>query len=81
MICNNDATELCMTKGQEGFVAGWTTIQGPQNQLYLDILFVKLADPPTNVKFEGLPENIVLVKCRGKGTNVIGIYFGIFIMK
>ena len=59
MIRNNDATELCMTKGQEGFVVGWNTIQGPQNQLCLDTLFVKLADPPTNVKFEGLPENVV----------------------
>ena len=59
MIRNNDATELCMTKGQEGFVAGWTTIHGPQNQLCLDTLFVKLSNPPSNVKFEGLPENIV----------------------
>jgi hypothetical protein len=30
MIKNNDATELCITKGQEGFVAGWNAIKGPQ---------------------------------------------------
>src|ERR1700733_4099859 len=59
MIRNNDATELCMTKGQEAFVAGWTTIKGSQDQLCLDTLFAKLSNPPTNVKFEGLPENIV----------------------
>jgi hypothetical protein len=29
MIRNNDATELCITKGQEGFVAGWQDKLGP----------------------------------------------------
>jgi hypothetical protein len=26
MICNNDATELCITKGQETIVVGWDSI-------------------------------------------------------
>ncbi|KAF8811674.1 hypothetical protein BYT27DRAFT_7088969 [Phlegmacium glaucopus] len=32
MIRNNDATELCITKGQEAYVVGWDAIQGPQGQ-------------------------------------------------
>ena len=28
MIRNNDATELCITKGQEGFVVGWQSEKG-----------------------------------------------------
>ena len=59
MIRHNDATELCITKGQEGFVAGWITIQGPDNQVCLETLFVRLSNPPSNVQFEGLPENVV----------------------
>ena len=59
MIRNNDATELCITKGQEGFVAGWQTIKGPFNQLVLETLFVRLDNPPTQVQFDGLPVNVV----------------------
>jgi hypothetical protein len=59
MIRNNDATELCMTKGQEGTVAGWCSAVGPQGQQILDVLFVKLINPPSPVQFEGLPENVV----------------------
>jgi hypothetical protein len=29
MIRNNDATELCITKGQEGYVVGWQSSDGP----------------------------------------------------
>ena len=48
MIRNNIATELCMTKGQEGFVYGWQSqlIDGVNT---LDTLFVQLHDPPTSV--------------------------------
>src|SRR4029077_4767647 len=49
MIRNNIATELCMTKGQEGFMYGWQSrlINGVNT---LDMLFVQLSDPPTPVK-------------------------------
>jgi len=59
MIRANFATELCITKGQEGHVYGWQSTKGTKGQRVLDVLFVKLANPPSNVQFEGLPENIV----------------------
>ena len=45
MIRNNDATELCITKGQEGFVVGWKSSSGPHQQCVLDTVFVKLDKP------------------------------------
>ncbi|KAI5885483.1 uncharacterized protein SCHCODRAFT_02475478, partial [Schizophyllum commune H4-8] len=59
MIRANSATELCMTKGQEGTVYGWTETTGTLGQPVLNTLFVKLIDPPTNVNLPGLPENVV----------------------
>ena len=59
MLRNNDATELCITKGQEGTVAGWQSYVGPHGKLVLDTLFVQLKKPPCVVKFDGLPENVV----------------------
>ena len=61
MIRYNYATELCMTRGQEGYVAGWQTKKGLRNQDVLDVLFVELKDPPTEVCIDGLPKNIVPV--------------------
>jgi hypothetical protein len=59
MIRTNYATELCMTRGQEGYVYGWQTITGSQGQRMLDTLFVKLKTPPTTIQIDGLPENVV----------------------
>jgi hypothetical protein len=59
MIRNNDATELCITKGQEGFVAGRTSHKGVHGKEVLDTLFVKLDKPAKFVKIDGLPENVV----------------------
>ena len=59
MLRNNDATELCLTKGQEGTVAGWQSYVGPHGKLVLDTLFVRLTNPPHTVNFAGLPENVV----------------------
>ena len=61
MIRYNYATEICMTRGQEGFVYGWQSKQGSNGQVMLDTLFVKLKDPPTSVQVPGLPVNIVPV--------------------
>jgi hypothetical protein len=61
MIRYNYATELCMTRGQEGFVHGWQSKKGSRGQLVLDTLFVKLKDPPANIQLDGLPENVVPV--------------------
>ncbi|KDR67899.1 hypothetical protein GALMADRAFT_79067 [Galerina marginata CBS 339.88] len=63
MIRNNDATELCITKGQEGTVVGWQAETGPHGKRVLDTLFVKLIKPAKKIKIPGLPENVVpLVK-------------------
>jgi hypothetical protein len=59
MLRNNVATELCMTKGQEGTVYAWHESQGPRGQPILEVLFVKLTNPPQPVKFDNLPENVI----------------------
>jgi hypothetical protein len=59
MIRNNYATEMCIKKGQEGFVVGWQSCPGHYKQHTLDTLFVELKDPPKIVKIPGLPENVV----------------------
>jgi hypothetical protein len=59
MIRHNDATELCITKGQEGFVAGWDSCTGPHGKEVLLTLFVKLDKPPKDIQIPGLPLNVV----------------------
>ena len=59
MIRHNFATELCITKGQEGYVYGWQSTVGSKKQRILDTLFIKLKNPPSSVQFDGLPENVV----------------------
>ena len=59
MICNNNATELCITKGQEGFVVGWQSAKEPSGQNIIDTLFVKLDNLAKTIKLDGLPENFV----------------------
>ena len=41
----NDATELCITKGQEGHVVGWKSGIGSRGQLVLETLYVKVDRP------------------------------------
>jgi hypothetical protein len=71
MIRNNDATELCITKGQEGFVVGWQSIKGPHGKRVLDTLFVKLDNPPQLVQIPGLPDNVVPIVKNTKTINCI----------
>ncbi|PPQ65718.1 hypothetical protein CVT26_000335 [Gymnopilus dilepis] len=59
LIRNNDATELCITKGQPAVVVGWDARTLPGGKEALNTLFVRLVDPPKDVCFEGLPKNIV----------------------
>ncbi|KAJ7933431.1 hypothetical protein B0H13DRAFT_1856207 [Mycena leptocephala] len=59
MLRANDATEMCMTKGQEGVVCGWHASEGPAGQQVLETLFVRLINPPRNIKIADLPENVV----------------------
>lgn len=55
----NVATELCITNGQEGTVAWWTSSTGAKGQKILETLFVHLTNPPTDVSFDGLPINVI----------------------
>jgi hypothetical protein len=59
MIRCNVATELCMTKGQEGMVHGWRSVKGSRGQEVLDTLFVKLTNPPSSIQFDGLDKNVI----------------------
>src|SRR6201995_92200 len=68
MIRHNDATELCITKGQESTVAAWQSHEGPYGKQILDTLFVKLTNPPNPVKFDGLLLNVVLIVKRAMAT-------------
>ena len=56
MIRYNLATELCITKGQEGFVYDWIEGVGKKGQRIIRVLFVKLQNPPFSVKLSDLPE-------------------------
>ncbi|KAJ7133230.1 hypothetical protein C8R44DRAFT_560222, partial [Mycena epipterygia] len=69
MIRNNDATELCITKGQEGLVMGWQEATGNAGQRILDTLFVKLIKPPQDVTVDGLPVNVVALTRATKKLN------------
>ncbi len=59
MIRVNSATELCIMKGQEATVHSWRDTVGTRGQRVLDVLFVTLMNPPTEVRIPGLPINVV----------------------
>ncbi|KAF8880327.1 hypothetical protein BD779DRAFT_1422597, partial [Infundibulicybe gibba] len=59
MIRTNSATELCITRGQEGLVYGWQAEIGSRGQNVLGVLFVRLVNPPQQVQFDDLPRNVV----------------------
>ena len=59
IIRNNDATELCMTNGQEGFVSGWQSSKAGHGKRVPDTLFIQLNNPPKLVQIPGLPDNVV----------------------
>ncbi len=59
MIRTNSATELCITKGQEATVYAWTEGTGSHGKRILEVLFVSLVCPPSEVQVPGLPPNVV----------------------
>ena len=63
MIKCNAATELCITNGQEATVVWWQSKLGSKEQLMLDTLFLELKNPPSQVKIDGLRENVVPLTC------------------
>ena len=75
MIRNNDATELCITKGQEGFVAGWKDKKGPHGKHVLETLFVKLDKPTKVIQIPGLPQNVVPIVMATKSVECIFVKY------
>ena len=59
MIRTNVATELCITNGQEGTVAGWQADHSPDNRPILDVLYVQLTNAPRPIQLPGLPLDVV----------------------
>ncbi|KAJ3541028.1 hypothetical protein NMY22_g4056 [Coprinellus aureogranulatus] len=61
LIRHNEATELCMTRGQEGRVVGWSSVKLPKrpDRRSLDVLYIELIRPPHIVKLPHLPKNVV----------------------
>lgn len=59
MIRNNDATELCITKGQEAYVVGWDAIEGARGCNVLETLYLQLKNPPKTIKLPDLPDNVI----------------------
>jgi hypothetical protein len=59
MIRNNDATELCITKGQEAYVVGWDAIENSKGQKILETLYLELKNPPKLIELPYLPRNVI----------------------
>jgi hypothetical protein len=80
MIRNNEATELCITKGQEAVVIGWDSFEGLYGRQVLETLFVHLISPPKNIQLADLPSNVVSlmkisssIQCKTKSDQSIRI--------
>lgn len=66
MLRCNDATELCITKGQQGTVLDWDESIGSHGLPVLETVYVSISTPPDGVdgkprviQFPGLPQNVV----------------------
>jgi hypothetical protein len=61
IIRYNEATELCITRGQEARVIGWSqrNFSKSDNRKVLDVLYLELISPPQTVKLPNLPVNVV----------------------
>ena len=59
MIRNNAATEMGITKGQEATVYAWNSCKSKDGRDVLDTLFVELTNPPSPIKLDNLPLNVI----------------------
>ncbi|KAL4263449.1 ATP-dependent DNA helicase [Pleurotus pulmonarius] len=59
VLRHNYATELCMTKGQDAVMVDWDFSISDNGVHALDTLYVRLQDPPREVRIAGLPTNVV----------------------
>jgi hypothetical protein len=80
MIRNNEATELCVTKGQEAVVVGWDASSGPYEHQILETLFVQLVNPPKDVQLADLPKNVIpltktvsSIQCKARSDQLLQI--------
>ena len=80
MIRNNEATELCVTKGQEAVVVGWDVSDGPYDRQVLETLFVQLINPPKDVQLADLPMNVIpltktmsSIQCKARSDQLLQI--------
>jgi len=80
MIRHNEATELCITKGQEAVVVGWDAVAGPYGRQVLETLFIQLLKPPKDVQLADLPMNVVpltkltnSVQCKARSDQLLQI--------
>ncbi|KDQ25378.1 hypothetical protein PLEOSDRAFT_1011016, partial [Pleurotus ostreatus PC15] len=67
----NDATELCMTKGQEAMVLDWDSNKSTTGEDILQTLYVKLINPPKVITIRGLPENVVPIVRRSSSVTCV----------
>ncbi|KAJ3753344.1 hypothetical protein EV360DRAFT_53631 [Lentinula raphanica] len=72
IICHNFATELSITKGQKGSVYAWHTGQGNFGQQVIETVFVLLDNPPSDIKLQDLPLNVVPIS-RRKTTGYVAL--------
>ncbi|KIY61017.1 hypothetical protein CYLTODRAFT_326086, partial [Cylindrobasidium torrendii FP15055 ss-10] len=70
MIRYNLATELNITKGQQGTVHSWSSGIGSRGQRVLETVFVHILNPSCNVNIPGLPTNVVPVPTPSAGTSI-----------
>lgn len=66
LIKRNEATECCVTNGAEATVYDWMSHRDTEGLEVLDILFVKLHNPPRTIQLEDLPVNVVPIPRRSK---------------
>ncbi|KAI9058816.1 hypothetical protein FKP32DRAFT_1581304 [Trametes sanguinea] len=59
LLKTNEATELGATNGAAGTVVGWQARSDAAGREYLQVLFVRLTNPPKTFQLEGLDENVV----------------------
>jgi hypothetical protein len=59
LIRNNNATDLCITRGQEAQVVGWTSRRMQSGRHCLEVIYVELIKPPHDVFVPNLPRNVV----------------------
>ncbi|KZV64110.1 hypothetical protein PENSPDRAFT_588881, partial [Peniophora sp. CONT] len=70
LIKNNVATELCVTNGAEGKVAGWKARDIGRGRKTLEVLFVELIDPKKPLQLTGLPPNVVPISPQNQSITV-----------